>query len=349
MLAAIHKRKYRGSKEPGHRLSRLGGAVLALLVWSPAVLRAQNPSDTVGRIEGDDIAVKGQVSLLREGSRSIAALASGSEITVRSGQARLLLADGSEIDICGPAQFSVLKSGDAITLALSYGRLHARLAPALPLTIYTALVVATPVSIAGRPRDTVVGLDAGGAMCVLPAHGAMRLEQQLTGASLVVPQGGEMLLPDGQLDSLREAPEGCRCNVVLAEDRAPERPKPVQMNVSVAASPAKREEEKKEQPKTPAVELPTFTAVMPPLTFDASAPALPPEPSAGTVLLVREVRVRPVVVFTGRVESRASGKAETRRGGSARTSRAAEAKSGGGFGAAIKNFFRRVFGGRAKI
>ncbi len=42
---------------------------------------------------------------------------------------------------------------------------------------------------------------------------------------------------------------------------------------------------------------------MPPLVFDASSPAPPPEPSPEMIQLVREVRVTPDVVFTGRVES----------------------------------------------
>jgi hypothetical protein len=52
-----------------------------------ATLRAQNAPETVGRIEGDDVAVKGQVSLVRENNRNTTVLLSGSEITIRSGTA----------------------------------------------------------------------------------------------------------------------------------------------------------------------------------------------------------------------------------------------------------------------
>jgi hypothetical protein len=40
---------------------------------------------------------------------------------------------------------------------------------------------------------------------------------------------------------------------------------------------------------------------MPPLSFDANSPAPPPDPSPETILLVREIRMRPTVVFRGHV------------------------------------------------
>ena len=46
---------------------------------------------------------------------------------------------------------------------------------------------------------------------------------------------------------------------------------------------------------------PVYTVIMPPLSFDASSPAPPPEPSPETMLLVREVRMRPTVAFRGHV------------------------------------------------
>lgn len=328
------------------RLWLAGAAVLAL--WGIAA-PAQTPSETVGRIAGDDIAVKGEVSLVRAGTRSVATLSSGSEVTVRSGQARITLADGSEIDLCGPAQFSILKSGGAITLALNFGRIHARLAPEVPLTVYTPLVVATPVSIAGRPRDAVVGLESSGAMCALSQSGAVRLEQQLTGASLLVPQGGEVVLPDGHLESLRDAEGTCRCDVVLMEDLPEERARLAQVSSLPPVNESKREPQTEKKNETPAraIEQPTFTAVMPPLTFDASAPNLPPEPPAGIVLLVREVRVRSGVILTGRVEPRSSSGSNAARSPQVTSERQGREKRGGFFGA-VKGFFRRLFGGGSK-
>jgi hypothetical protein len=318
-------------------------AVHLLLVFS---LRAQSAPETVGRIEGDDLAIKGQVSLLREAGRSAAELVSGAEVTVRAGLARITMADGGEMDICGPAQFTVLKSGGSITLALSLGRVHVRLGSKPALVIYTALLVAEPLSVGGAPRDAVVGVEPDGSIGINAAHGAVRLEQQLTGQSLVVPQSSEVLLPGGQLDALREARGACRCEPVFART-APPAPTPVQVSAVAlnAGDSAKAETAKKELPK-PAVEEPKWTVVMPPLIFDASKPplALPPRPE--TILLVREVRVQPAAVYYGRVEKPAIIKASKPvESAKAETALAEKKKSGGGFGAKLRNFFRRLFGG----
>lgn len=305
----------------------VGVLCLGVAYWTPCA--AQEP---VGRIEGDDIAVKGQVTLVRAGMRKSAELASGSEVNVRSGQARLTLSDGSEIDVCGPAQFTVLRSGDAVTVALNHGRLHGRLSAALPVTIYTPQVVFTPISIEGRPRDSVLGLDASGEMCVQPVHGAARLEEQLTGASIVVPQSADMILAGGQLDSLQQGSGSCRCDVVLMED-LPSSP-PARVTTTASRAPANPEE----SPKPPATEEPRWTVVMPPLTFDANAPAPPPEPKPEAATFVREVQVRPTVVFQGKVEAAAE---------SRQTPEAPAAKKAGFF-SKVGGFFRRLFGGKRK-
>lgn len=305
----------------------VGVLCLGLAYWTPSA--AQEP---VGRIEGDDIAVKGQVTLVRAGARKSAELASGSDVTVRSGQARLTLEDGSEIDICGPAQFTVLRSGDSVTVALNHGRLHGRFSSTLPITIYTPLVVFTPISIEGRPRDSVLGLESGGEICVQPVHGAARLEQQLTGTSMVVPQSAEMVLPEGQIESIRPGSGNCRCDVVLMED-LPELP-PAKITTTAGRVAAKPEE----PPKPPATEEPRWTVVMPPLTFDAKSPEPLPEPKPETVTLIREVQVRPTVVFQGRVETEATPR---------QAQEASEPKKGGFF-SKIGGFFRRLFGGKSK-
>jgi hypothetical protein len=350
----------------GNRLTRgfTRAAALCLLFLLAKPLFAQSTPDTVGRIEGDDLAVKGQVSLLREAGRGAAELVSGAEVTVRTGLARITLADGGEVDICGPAHFTVLKSGGSITLALNQGRVHVRLGSTPALSIYTALLVAEPLSVSGAPRDAVVGVEPDGSIGVNAVHGAVRLEQQLTGQSLVVPQSGEVLLAGGQFDSMREARGACRCEPVFA--RAEPKPKPPQIGAVAlnSESGAKPAETRKEPPK-PATEEPTWTVVMPPLTFDANQPPPALEPRPETILLVREVRVQPAVVFTGRVEKPTKLKGSKKQedviaaaAPSAEGTKAASVvaeegvpegnKSSGGFGAKLRNFFRRLFGGKPK-
>ncbi len=350
-----------------------------LLPVFPAL--AQSVPETVGRIEGDDIAVKGQVSLLRESVLNTAELSSGADVTVRSGLARITLADGGEIDICGPAQFTVLKSGGSLTLALNHGRVHTRMGSTPAVTIYTALVVAAPISVGDGPRDATVGVEADGSLGIVAAHGAVRLEQQLTGQSVVVPERGEVLLPGGQLEALREARGACKCEPVFARGETPA-PKPPQMGaVAVNAGDTTKPENSKKEPPKPAAEEPRWTVVMPPLSFDATKPPPALEPRPETILLVRELRVQPTLLITGRVEKpqkiklpqkqmaaeSAGENSSTARSVSGTTPAATatpsaqssqtdgtadtssvEQKSGGGFGAKLRNFFRRLFGGRPK-
>ena len=52
-------------------------------------------------------------------------------------------------------------------------------------------------------------------------RGALRLEQQLTGQNILVPQGGDVFLANGQIDSLRTGSGGhCECELQLDGDCA---------------------------------------------------------------------------------------------------------------------------------
>jgi hypothetical protein len=295
----------------GARLRRRWPAGLtALVCLAPLFAQAPAPLEVVGQIEGDAIAVKGAISVEVENGRSTTLLGSGSEVTVRSGQARLTLIEGGEIGICAPAQFSLLKSGGAITLALNYGRVHAQLGPSVPLSVYTPQVVATPIAVGAGLRDSTVGLDSAGAMCVRAERGAVRLELQFTGENLLVPQSGEIALAGGQLDALRETPGGCQCEILAVRAVRAAGP-PAERGALVVTElarpirpPLKKEKpETSETPKPPAVDEPIYKVLMPPLMFDASKPTPPPDPSLETILLVRKARVRPSVVFHGRVET----------------------------------------------
>jgi hypothetical protein len=316
-LALLHPRLVRS-------LSGVAAVLLTLVVLAPPHLRAQ---DTVGKIEGDEIAVKNPLSVEVENGRTTALLASGSDVTVRAGQARLVLTDGGEIGICGPAHFTVLKSNGAVTLALDYGRVHARPTGPGALIIYTPFVVARPIAIGDGQRDATVGLEPSGTMCVLAARGAVRIEQQLSGQSLLVPQGGEIQLAGGELSTLRGASGACQCEA-LSTRKEPAPSKPPEFSVPAPAGqprdskptekpapPVKTDvAEKTEIPPLvtdrpapfgtsgpPATEEPIYKVFMPPLTFDAAAPAPPPDPDPQTIILMRSVRVQPAAVYRGHV------------------------------------------------
>jgi hypothetical protein len=307
------------------RTSSAAAAVVLFLTWlAPAALRAQ---DSVGKIEGEDIAVKNPLSVEVENGRTTALLASGSDVTVRTGQARMILTDGGEIGICGPAHFTVLKSNGAVTLALDFGRVHVRPAGPGALTIYTPLVVATPIAISDGQRDATVGLESSGTMCIIAERGAVRVEQQLSGSGILVPQGGEIQLVGGELSTLRGSAGVCQCEALLAR-KEPAPQKPPEFSVPAPAGQARNPKpaqtppppvkldvaEKTEVPPlltdrpspfgasgTPATEEPTYKVFMPPLTFDAAAPAPPPDPDPQTIILMRSVRVQPAAVYRGHV------------------------------------------------
>jgi hypothetical protein len=275
-------------------------AILTLLSVRGGRISAQDLPAIVGRIEGDDLEV---VTITLTGVERNAAptvVAGGSEITLRSGHALLSLDSGGEIGICGPAHFKLLKSAGAITLALDYGRVHPSLDSMETFTIYTPTIIATPIAISGGRRDLTVGLEQNGEMCVLTARGAMRIEPQFSDQSLIVPQGGTVSLVGGQIESLRGDASACSCDFPRASLERP-RPSP-RREISALNHPQQPERMKTDDPPQPAAAgEPIYTVLMPPLSFDSNSPAPPPDPSPETILLVREVRLLPSVVFHGHV------------------------------------------------
>ena len=260
--------------------------------------------DAVGGIEGESIAVEGPMSVEVVQGKVKTVLRSGSDVRVKAGQARIDLVEGGSITICGPAHLSLLKSGGSLTVALDTGTIHTHLQNDLPLTIYTAQIQAHPISIGNGPEDTLVGLDAFGAMCIRANKGAVRIEQQLTGQSVLVPQSGDVSLTNGQLESLHTSAGSCVCDVL----------QPLQPTISTEVSKLATPEELKKKPaeKKPAPpstdppaktdkEEPVYQVFMPPLHYDANA-KVQDDFDPNLIVLVRRVRVRPTLIFQGRVE-----------------------------------------------
>ena len=212
----------------------LANALFALLLSSlsaPALCAQQTAGNAIGRVEGNDISVEGGAgaSGLGNGAPNSAgngqlpsfSVSNGSVVTVHVGEARMALAAGGQIDICGPAKFTVLESGGAITLALNFGRMRVQIPATTALRIYTPAIVATPLDIGGGVRDITVGLDLNNSMCVLSTSGAIRLEQQFSGEGLIVPQSGEFFLAAGNLIPVAGAPGSCECTAFVARTAAP--------------------------------------------------------------------------------------------------------------------------------
>jgi hypothetical protein len=274
----------------------------------------QHVGDAIGVIEGDAIAVTGPMSVEVVRGQVKTLLRSGADIHVKSGSARIALVEGGQITICGPAHLSLLKSGGAVTVALDTGTIHVYIEREPAVTIYTAQIKAQPLSIGDSPQDTLVGLDSAGAMCIRATRGAVRIEQQLTGQSMIIPQAGDVQLTNGQLDSLRGGSGRCACELQLAK-LAP--PPPAASTPTEEVSRLATAEEvhrdlrdtkpnlpasRDEKPVPPAVkDAPIYQVFVPPLIYDAKA-AVQPDIDPKMIVLVRRVRVRPTLIFQGRVE-----------------------------------------------
>jgi hypothetical protein len=312
-------------------------AIFFAALYLPPSARTDQPSyDTVGAIEGEDVSVQGPLNIEVVHGRTITILRSGSDVHVNSGQARIDLVEGGQIAVCGPAHLSVLKSVNLLTLALDNGIIHAHIEGAQPtLTIYTAQIQAKPIAIGDAPQDTLVGFDQTGAMCIRADSGAVRVEQQLTAQTILVPQSGEVLITNGQLESLRSGVTHCSCELQLAKtltstppqsevSRLPTSEEMQKANSEAAKAPAappqsevsrlptseemqKANSEAAKAPATPpkpaaAKEGPVYQVFMPPLSYDAGAKVQPDNFDPQLIVLVRRVRVRPTLIFQGSVK-----------------------------------------------
>ena len=262
-------------------------------------------SDSVGIIDGEAISVTGpmKVDVVHGQVRTI--LRSGSDVRVKSGNARIDLVEGGQISICGPAHFSVLKSGASLTVALDTGTIHVHIEREPALTIYTAQTQAHTIAIGDGPQDVLAGFDSQGALCLRANRGAVRIEQQLTGQSVIIPQSGDVLLLNGQLENLSSSAGHCACELQSA--KAAPAPQPEISQLAAAEEARKNSVDAKANPpaspaEKPAVkEEPVYQVFMPPLIYDAKA-KVQPEVDPRMIILVRRVRVRPTLIFQGRVE-----------------------------------------------
>lgn len=265
--------------------------------------------DYVGSIEGDDISLTGPMRIEVVGTVTKTILRSGSDVRVNSGEASIHLVEGGQVRICGPAHFSVLKSGGAVTFALESGVMHALLESGPLLTVYTPQIQAQPVAIGDEPRELLVGFESSALMCIRTQRGALRLEEQLSGQSVIVPQGGDVQLTDGRIDSLTNGDGHCQCDLEIA--KAVPAPPPL----ALPPAPAVASEQTAQSINAPAViaseaapEKPApndktiYEVTMPPLVYDAKA-RVQPEPDPRLMVIVKRVQVRSELVFRGRVEA----------------------------------------------
>lgn len=366
----------------------LASVAVATLVLLTALgcppLRAQaTPAGAIGQLEGNDVSIDTGAANGATMTMSSAGgpVFNGSVVTVHDGKARLTLAVGGEVDICGPAKLTLLESGGAITLALDFGRIHLQLMRGTSLRIFTPTIIATPLDIGGETRDITAGLDMNDSLCVLATSGAIRLEQQFTGEGIIVPQAGEFFLNAGKLVPIAGAPGSCACAAMHAQSAPPPQipvlgvsssaplapPLQPAESAAAAATPAPKVPDsepnvqlrvlaqtddihptvpaKDALPPPPPDAMPEYKIIMPPLGFSAASPTAPPETPMDAVLLVRTVHVEPEYEFTGHVEAPQMASLDRDNSAAAARESAKNAKSAGnkkeGFWARLK----RAFGG----
>jgi hypothetical protein len=296
----------------------VSGIVLsAFLFGARGAIAAPFPQEpqgeVIGTIDGQAISVKGPMSVQVVGNEVKTLLRSGVDIRVKSGRARISLTDGGTIAVCGPAHISMLKAGNAITIALDSGTIHAHVEGNLTLNVFTAQILAKTVAIADGPQDILAGFDAPGLMCVRAASGAVHLEEQFGGQSVMLPQGGDVVIANGQLQGLKTNSGLCAC-----EGFEPPATTGSNLNSPEISTLASREDfTKSATPRIPAAQKsaapvapdlpkpatvePTYQVYMPPLRYDATA-KVQDEPDPKLIVLVRRVRVRPTLIFQSRVE-----------------------------------------------
>ena len=265
----------------------------------------QPTSDSVGTIDGAAIAVNGPMRIEVAGGFTKTILRSGSDVLVKSGVARMELVEGGSISICGPAHFSVLKSAGSLTIALESGVIHAQIGREPAVVIYTAQIQARPMAIGDGPRDVEVGLRAPGELCIRANSGAVRVEHQFTGQSMIVPQAGDIVVTDGQIGNPRTGNGYCSCEPEIA--KIPPVPQPEMIQSASREEPRRYAPDASVDPPAFPVEKPAdqegpiYQVFMPPLVYNAKAP-VQPEVDPSMIVLVRRVRVRSALIFQGRVK-----------------------------------------------
>jgi hypothetical protein len=218
-------------------------------------------------VEGNDVTVdSGTPAMVGMATNAPKIFVSnGSVLTVHSGTAIMTLFGGGEVDICGPAKITILRSSGAITLALNFGRMRVQLPPKTSLRVFTPTVIGTPLDISGGARDVTMGLNLDDSMCVLARSGAIQLSNQFTDQTLIVPQAGEFFLSAGQLQPVAGKPGSCQCTAMKPQPPAP---------------PAEIPEFAQAKPPAPAPQAPANVAPLtaPPVTvpqFVQTTPAAP--------------------------------------------------------------------------
>jgi hypothetical protein len=359
-------------------LGLLTGAALIGSLFAPIRSTAQMTAPIIGHISGGDFSIEQPANAMLPPAAigTDQPLVSGSRILVKSGNAHIVLEGGGDIFICESGRMQVLTSGASLTLALDYGALDLQLESSRSVAVYTPLIIATPLTVGGGQMETMIGLSQKGDLCLSAIRGAARVEQQLSGQSLLVPQFEQMTLSGGQVTELNSSSAACGCRADIAKARKPQTPSthlresvgvvavhsPTSATLSApqpaATSDSSRVLEPKSAPVGPQIsapvapsqaaapdpreiDAPVYKVLMPPLSFDAKSPGAPPEATPETFVLLRSAHVQNEAIFEGEVAL------DPKRDRAPKAANAAQMADEAPHGIfhRIGGFFRRIFGG----
>ncbi len=190
---------------------------------------AQKPV-AVGRISGGDLRISGRMELAPDGS---ALLFSGAEVEVRVGTARLGL-DAGEARFCAPLKVTVLKGsegdgpilfaidggsvGGSDSAGAATGSIELQDAGTAAHTVQTPFfaVVAAP-SLPASSRRVSIRVALSGDTCVAAIAGSFRVREHLGPAEMLIPPGKAMLVPAAGVDKASPVDlAACSCGAPAA-------------------------------------------------------------------------------------------------------------------------------------
>ena len=131
----------------------------------------------------------------------------------------------------------------------------------------------------------------------MTASGALRVEEQLGGQGMLVPQGGQVSFSGGQLNAIRNSAGACSCELLVVTDTVK---KQFAMSLDVQP-PAQPPASQPTPPPAPALQTDApIYRISVPLIFDARAPRAP-RTDPPLILLESEARLQPEIYFQGDV------------------------------------------------
>lgn len=183
-------------------------SLLLFALSTPLVVAQQNQaSQPVGRLlASDPVSIEGHVdwtTAMLDSEEPAPTLLNGNKLAVQKGIALLDLNQfGGWAGFCGRTTVSVVVSKSSILCALQGGTVSLDLNSTAAIRVLTAEVsVEWKRSEAPAKKQGVVSTDSRGALCVQNFAGSLRASDQLTGATMEIPEGTSIQFVSGGINN----------------------------------------------------------------------------------------------------------------------------------------------------